>query len=83
MAIVETFPNPATNSFHVSLVSPEQKTAIVKIYNTTGTVVSEQTVSLNKGNDKITLNIGSLAAGIYNVVIISGNETAKTRIVKQ
>ncbi len=43
----------------------------------------EHTETLNKGNNKITLNIGSLAAGVYNVVIVSGNETAKTRIVKQ
>ncbi|PSK90285.1 alkaline phosphatase PhoX [Taibaiella chishuiensis] len=83
LAIVETFPNPATNTFNVSLISPEQKAAIVKIYSTTGNSVSEQTVSLNKGNNTVTLNIGSLAAGVYNVVIISGNETAKTRIIKQ
>jgi secreted PhoX family phosphatase/sulfur carrier protein ThiS len=83
LAIVETFPNPATNSFNVTLVSPEQKAAVVKIYNATGNTVLEQTASLTKGNNKITLNIGSLASGMYNVVIISGNETAKTRIVKQ
>ncbi len=62
MAIVETFPNPATNEFHVSLVSPEQKAAIVKIYNTTGNTVMEHTETLNKGNNKITLNIGSLCS---------------------
>lgn len=83
LAIVETFPNPATSSFNVTLISPEQKAAVVKIYNTTGVAVAEQNVSLNKGNNTVSLNIGSLAAGMYNVVIISGNETAKTRIIKQ
>lgn len=82
LSIVKSYPNPATNTFNITLVSPEQKQAVVKVYNTTGLLVMEQTTTLSQGTNQVALNIESLASGMYSVVIISGNETVKTRVVK-
>ena len=82
LSIVKSYPNPATNVFNVTLISPAAKQSLVKVYNTTGVLVQEQKAALNQGSNNVQLNIEALPAGVYNVVIIAGTETIKTRVVK-
>lgn len=83
LSIVKSFPNPATHTFNITLVSPDQKEAVVKVYNTTGSIVMEQKTKLNKGINQVTINIESLPAGLYNIMIVAEQEIVKTRVVKQ
>jgi secreted PhoX family phosphatase len=83
LALVSTYPNPATQTFNIALVSPEQKAAVLHVYNTTGSMVMEQQATLKQGNNLVEVNIAQLPAGLYHISLMSGNDVLKAKVVKQ
>jgi|GEM_PF-2681801 len=60
------YPNPARGVLHVQLPEPGQATLVV--YNSAGRLVRQQVVS----GYNATLNLGSLPAGFYHLLIFQG-----------
>lgn len=78
---VSIFPNPSNGEVNISLVNMNSNTT-VSIVNTLGQVVSTKTILL--GSTSTTIEAGTLAVGLYNVVINSqeGSVVKKLTIVK-
>jgi len=68
-------PNPCTDVIRLNL--DNNTNAVFELYDQLGVKVLSQNV---KGNE--TLSIQSLSAGLYNGILISGNEKSFTRLVK-
>lgn len=83
LQLVKTFPNPASNSFNLVFVSPLAQTADIKVFNGSTVQVLQNRTSLINGINNIALDIDKLSSGVYFIVINAGNETIRTRLVKQ
>lgn len=70
---VKLYPNPSNGQFQLDLVT---ETADVAVYNTIGKEVLRKTVSDNE-----TIDLGKVEAGIYMVVIASGNNVSTQKVV--
>jgi hypothetical protein len=81
LSAVELFPNPATDAAVLKVNSLKATNAKVVIYNALGAVVSERTVSMVQGNNKIDLNIESLGSGVYFAQIKTANNTVTKRLI--
>ncbi len=71
---MRVYPNPAADLLHVTFNANESSKAVIKIYNAIGEVLMNKTVATTIGNNNFTLDIRSLASGMYFVAIESGNE---------
>jgi hypothetical protein len=62
-------PNPAVSgqSVSIDLYSLETSPAMVKVSDVTGRTIAEESFSLEKGMNKVTLNTSLLASGVYQV----------------
>jgi hypothetical protein len=83
LQLLSTHPNPANASFNVSLISPAAATADVKLFNASSVQVLQKNIALTAGANHFMLDIKSLPAGLYFVILNSGNETIRTRLIKQ
>lgn len=83
IAVASAYPNPTRNLFNIIVVSPDQQEAVVKVYNTTGTMVLTQSENISQGNNRVVLDIKSLPAGVYQVAIQCGSHILKVRMIKQ
>jgi hypothetical protein len=79
---IGVYPNPVTNDQLNVVVSAEQSTdAVVTVTDMRGVVVlSENMGSIAPGTNKMTLNIVSLASGLYNVNVISNGHISSTKV---
>lgn len=71
------FPNPSHN---VLTISSDKTISIIEIFNSIG-----ESVFSTSGNDinNSSINISSLAAGVYTVKIATGNEFGVKRLIKE
>ena len=76
---MKLYPNPASQFVQLAIASTEAAAANVSIYTLMGQMVSNETVSLNEGNNVVTLNTNDLTAGVYmiNVKTAKGTSTQK------
>lgn len=83
-SIQNLFPNPTTSEAFVSLESNFDGDFTIEVYNTLGGLQSRFTSNIETGNNTIPLNVETLNAGIYHLVIKDqkGN-TESIRFVKQ
>ncbi|HXS35289.1 MAG TPA: T9SS type A sorting domain-containing protein [Flavipsychrobacter sp.] len=78
-------PNPATNLANIQFTLDEPSNVIVKVYDMNG---KEMNIGVNqylqKGNQKLQISTADLAAGLYNVKILTskGISTQKLTIVR-
>jgi hypothetical protein len=77
LAGLSVYPNPTNGLFIVELVNGLNKT--VEVSDVTGRTI----VSANSSDDKIDMNLQTLANGIYYVTIRSNNAVEVMKIVKQ
>jgi hypothetical protein len=70
---IKLYPNPNNGEFQLDLAT---ETADVAVYNTIGKEVLHKNVSDNE-----VINLGSVEAGIYMVVITSGNNVSTQKVV--
>lgn len=74
-ALVSLYPNPATSAFSVQLKNAANHHFSIEIYDAMGNLVVSQNTQTNE-----TVNVQSLAAGIYSVKITT--ETNHNSIIK-
>jgi hypothetical protein len=77
LAGLSVYPNPTNGMFIVELVNGLNKT--IEVSDVTGRTI----VSANSSDDKIDMNLQTLANGIYYVTIRSNNAVEVMKIVKQ
>ena len=60
-----TYPNPSNGQFNVSFNCEKEQDCIINIYDLSGRMVIEKSISATAGNNLIEMNSGSLAPGMY------------------
>ena len=80
---IVVFPNPAHDEMNISFQSVVTAVYNLKVINITGQVVLSETKNAVKGNNNYVINTKNLAAGLYTVILQSGETMMQTRIVKE
>ena len=84
-ASVSLWPNPATEQVYISLTAGDASPIAIRVHDGKGAVVLQQQHGLRQGENKITLDLQSLAAGVYWVTMdwANGAEHKSVKVVKQ
>jgi hypothetical protein len=77
---IKVYPNPFNSQFHVSVNSSAAEDVYVKVFDITGQIVYEKTVSPVSDN---MLQSDMLQSGVYFVQVIQGGQVQLFRVVKQ
>jgi hypothetical protein len=65
---IKVWPNPASNQLQLELINASDANAVIVINNANGQVIYKQSTNLKAG--KITLDISTLAIGMYHLQIL-------------
>jgi hypothetical protein len=65
------YPNPNKGSFQLAIKTPDESFVTIKIFNPAGQLVFEQNCFISPHNYHISLQLSTLAKGVYSAVIIS------------
>jgi hypothetical protein len=74
---VAAYPNPIINSMTVSLNTQSTGNGILSVYDAGGTLVRQETISVQAGVNTYYLSMPSLAAGYYTLKLDWGNNMHK------
>lgn len=79
------FPNPANNTFSAIINTETAGPANINITDASGRMVITKVVSVQKGNQSISMNVNQLSSGTYFVSFTRGSrsQTQKLVIIKQ
>jgi hypothetical protein len=77
---VTVYPNPATNETSIALTAKENAILIVEITDLNGAVLMKKTFSVNKGFNRVQLNIASLQNGFYILKMKSNKAVATEKL---
>ena len=80
---VHVFPNPTNGQFTIEANLFEAGPVHIELVNTIGEVVFTADEVYTGGTFKTNVNMGTLANGMYNVVITTGSERWTVRLVRQ
>jgi hypothetical protein len=81
--LISVVPNPVQSNTVLSLSSAKAGKIELAVSDAMGKVVMKQSISVIAGNNPITLNFTTLAAGTYQITVINADGDAKsTRFVK-
>lgn len=81
-AFLEIYPNPATNTFTVSLNSSNlSENALMQIINILGEVVYSENISSANGELNQTITLNNVNAGMYFVKILSNNQEYTSQLI--
>ena len=78
---MEFYPNPANTDLIVSYSSMINSTMNIQLMDQTGRVVLNQQINSTTGANTHSLNVANLAAGIYQLQVVRGNQTASRKVV--
>ncbi|HSG68169.1 MAG TPA: PKD domain-containing protein [Bacteroidales bacterium] len=67
------YPNPAASSINITLTAESSVDALISIYNQLGQEMMIQDIRLQKGMNKVELNIGKLPESVYYLRISSND----------
>lgn len=77
-------PNPVVNVLNATFVSLLQQTVTVKIYNANGLMIRSYVRAANVGTNNWSFSdVGTLATGVYSVIVQSANQFATAIFFKQ
>lgn len=82
---VSVYPNPSQDDFVVSILSNDNRTIQMSIYNVIGQIIQTKQVYVPEGNTAIKINAEEWAVGVYNIEL-RDSESGKVinkRIIKQ
>lgn len=82
-AELRVFPNPTTGQFTVATVMAEAGSVKIELVNTIGETVMTVNEFSNGGSFSASVDMGTLATGVYNVVVTTNNERWTVRLVRQ
>ncbi|MCO6496560.1 MAG: T9SS type A sorting domain-containing protein [Chitinophagaceae bacterium] len=83
VSIIEAYPNPVSSVLRLKVLAGSQQKAAIKISNTTGAVVLQKDIHLQKGLNYSELNTNNLPAGIYYIHTVVDGVTQKTSFLKR
>ena len=72
---LQLYPNPVQSALRVELISNEEATELVQVFDLAGRMISSQNTILSKGLNNISLDVNTLSSGTY--LIKMGNEMAR------
>jgi Secretion system C-terminal sorting domain len=75
---IQIYPNPSHSDLQVELISDEEATKPVQVFDLAGRMISSKNAVLTKGLNNISIDVNALSSGTYLVKL--GNEM--TRFVK-
>ncbi|MBA2613150.1 MAG: T9SS type A sorting domain-containing protein [Bacteroidetes bacterium] len=81
LSALELFPNPATDATVLKVTSQKAMDAKVSIYNALGAVVSERTITIAEGKNKVDLSVSELSPGIYFAQIKMANSSVTKKLI--
>ena len=82
--INNVYPKPALSKLYVAMEAGKITKGSLLITDLSGKVLSQKSLVLNKGNNLVTLDVSSMAKGIYVLKIISNeNEIAVEKWIKE
>jgi PKD repeat protein len=79
--VTAPYPNPVKETLILEIVSTKNVEASVDILSTTGALASSFMAPLSEGNNKLTLDLGTLNSGIYIVKITVQDQVKTYRIM--
>lgn len=65
---LDIYPNPTENYFVLKFISQNKFNGIVKIYNSTGILVKNETFGINQGLNQMQYSVNDLSKGLYLIV---------------
>lgn len=74
-------PNPASQNSMLKIKSADNSSVKISIYNSLGSVVSEETTELVKGENKINLSLSNFNSGVYFVTIENNSGKTTQRLI--
>jgi hypothetical protein len=77
---MQLYPNPANDLVNITFGSLVSEVLTTRVIDQTGRVVSTQQFTCSTGANTHLLNVADLAAGVYQVQLAMGNQTA-TRVI--
>lgn len=80
---INLFPNPATGSTTVKLVSEKSFTGSINIYNSIGALIRTETVEFNTAENNYSLDISQLNSGLYFIELTGNNGKQTIKFIKQ
>ena len=82
LQIVEVYPNPVVSSVQIQIGCKEATDATFKVVDILGRTNLEQKTTLISGPNTAEINMQGVAAGVYQLVIQTGNQQLTYKIVK-
>ena len=76
------YPNPTSGEFEISFSAFGKTNARIVVTNSTGQTVSDKSIVVNSGINKIKFDESILTEGIYSVQIISTEQTITKQLLK-
>lgn len=83
LVLTSLSPNPATSSSRLTISAGKTAPVSLAIYNASGTVVKRWSTVVSEGNTTVDIDVANLAAGVYNVIAVSGDSKSVLKLVKQ
>jgi len=80
--ILQTYPNPASSQVSVIVLLSQPQLINVYVYNSLNVLVKEKHQAGVAGSNVVTLSIGDLVAGAYNIKVVRGNDVCYARFQK-
>jgi hypothetical protein len=79
------WPNPFHDIIFINIVAGNESQAMIKIFDSKGALVKVQRVAVLQGSNQLSVNMNSLASGVYQLLVDWNNgQTRKTvQILKQ
>lgn len=80
--LLNIYPNPVNNQLNFNIEVSKAGSAVINIYDLKGNIQNVTSLgSLNKGNNKVSLNVNYLTPGTYLLQITVGNEMQRAKFV--
>ena len=83
LVLTSLSPNPATNISKLSISAGKTTPVSLAIYNASGVVVKRWSTVVGEGSTTVDIDVAGLAAGVYNVIAVSGDSKSVLKLVKQ
>lgn len=80
--IMETAPNPASESVSFSIFMDTQKSGLLKIFDVFGKLLYKEEITGNSNVQNRKVNLNEFANGVYIVHLLSGDDISSTRFIK-
>lgn len=75
------FPNPTTGTVNFEYNAASEGIVNVRVFDMIGKAVNDFTMATNKGENLMTVDLGSLESGIYMIEVREGNKVSVSRVI--